>query len=136
MDVLSGCYRSFARKLIGWSMTLSPDSKLTGKALLIAYESRGKPKGVIFLSDSNNVLARFHRALTRNIGSCMKDGTNNVLSLLTHIAIDLMYTALALSIAYYRYLVRVVSPIFLTQEGHNACLITVLSKYLVVWPSI
>lgn len=37
MDVLSGCNRSFARKLIGWSMTLSPDFKLTGKALSIAY---------------------------------------------------------------------------------------------------
>ncbi|MCU8154519.1 hypothetical protein M2H08_18360, partial [Vibrio vulnificus] len=34
---LSGCNRSFARKLIGWSMTLSPDFKLTGKALSIAY---------------------------------------------------------------------------------------------------
>lgn len=28
----------FARKVIGWSMSLSPDSRLTGKALSMAYE--------------------------------------------------------------------------------------------------
>lgn len=34
----------FARKVIGWSMSLSPDTRLTGKALSMAHESRGKPK--------------------------------------------------------------------------------------------
>lgn len=38
----------FARKPIGWAMSVSPDSKLTGKALAMAFESRGKPKGVMF----------------------------------------------------------------------------------------
>ncbi len=33
----------FARKVIGWAMSNSPDSALTGKALTMAYESRGKP---------------------------------------------------------------------------------------------
>ena len=37
----------FARKVIGWAMSLSPDSNLTGKALSITYEGRGKPRGVI-----------------------------------------------------------------------------------------
>ena len=32
-------------------MLLSPDSKLTGGALSIAFEARGKPKGVLFHSD-------------------------------------------------------------------------------------
>lgn len=41
----------FARKTIGWAMSLSPDSRLTGKALSMAYESRGKPQGVMFHSD-------------------------------------------------------------------------------------
>lgn len=41
----------FARKVIGWAMSNSPDSTLTGKALTMAYESRGKPSGVMFHSD-------------------------------------------------------------------------------------
>ena len=36
----------FSRKPIGWSMSSSPDSTLTGKALSMAFESRGKPKGL------------------------------------------------------------------------------------------
>ncbi|AWG86273.1 hypothetical protein HN008_20240 [Vibrio parahaemolyticus] len=35
----------FAIKPIGWAMSVSPDSKLTGKALSMAFESRDKPKG-------------------------------------------------------------------------------------------
>lgn len=41
----------FARKVIGWAMSNSPDSTLTSKALTMAYESRGKPSGVMFHSD-------------------------------------------------------------------------------------
>ena len=41
----------FARKPIGWAMSLSPDSQLTGDALSMAFESRGKPKDVMFHSD-------------------------------------------------------------------------------------
>jgi len=41
----------FSRKPIGWAMSLSPDSELTSKALTMAYESRGKPQGVMFHSD-------------------------------------------------------------------------------------
>lgn len=41
----------FARKPIGWAISLSPDSKLTSNALKMAYESRGRPKGVMFHSD-------------------------------------------------------------------------------------
>ena len=40
----------FARKVIDWAMSVSPDTQLTGKALSITYESPGKPKGVIFHS--------------------------------------------------------------------------------------
>ena len=41
----------FSRKPIGWSLSLSPDSNLTSKALLHAYELRGQPKDVMFHSD-------------------------------------------------------------------------------------
>lgn len=41
----------FARKVVGWSCSRSPDSTLTSEALRMAYESRGKPKGVMFHSD-------------------------------------------------------------------------------------
>lgn len=41
----------YARKPVGWAMSLSPDSTLTGRALSRAFEARGKPKGVMFHSD-------------------------------------------------------------------------------------
>ncbi len=44
----------FARKVIGWAMSLSPDSRLTGKALSMAYEVRGKAEGVMFHSDQGS----------------------------------------------------------------------------------
>lgn len=41
----------YARKVIGWALSLSPDSALTIKALNMAYSLRGQPKGVMFHSD-------------------------------------------------------------------------------------
>lgn len=41
----------FARKPVGWALSSSPDSRLTGKALSMAFESRGRPKGLMFHSD-------------------------------------------------------------------------------------
>ncbi|PVV27131.1 MAG: hypothetical protein B6D79_04035 [gamma proteobacterium symbiont of Ctena orbiculata] len=38
----------FARQPVGWALSLSPDSSLTKKALTMAFESRGEPKGVMF----------------------------------------------------------------------------------------
>ena len=40
-----------ARQVVGWAMSNSPDSALTAKALRLAYESRGRPKGLMFHSD-------------------------------------------------------------------------------------
>jgi len=40
----------FARKPIGWALSSSPDSELTCKALCMAYESRGRPNGIMFHS--------------------------------------------------------------------------------------
>lgn len=44
----------YARKPIGWAMSLSPDSQLTSDALKMAYESRGRPKDVMFHSDQGS----------------------------------------------------------------------------------
>ncbi|MBU2280752.1 MAG: IS3 family transposase, partial [Gammaproteobacteria bacterium] len=44
----------FARKPVGWAMSLSPDSDLTCKALSHAFESRGKPQGLMFHSDQGS----------------------------------------------------------------------------------
>ncbi len=41
----------YARRIVGWACSTSPDSELTMHALRIAYESRGKPKGVMYHSD-------------------------------------------------------------------------------------
>ncbi|MDQ5075472.1 IS3 family transposase, partial [Klebsiella variicola subsp. variicola] len=44
----------FARKPVGWAMSFSPDSNLTGKALKMAWENRGKPAEVMFHSDQGS----------------------------------------------------------------------------------
>ena len=44
----------FSRKLIGWAMSFSPDSALTGKALTMAWEARGKPADVMYHSDQGS----------------------------------------------------------------------------------
>jgi len=41
----------FARKPVGWALSGSPNSALTCKALMMAYEKRGKPKNILFHSD-------------------------------------------------------------------------------------
>lgn len=41
----------YARRLVGFATSKHPDSELTKKALRMAYESRGKPKGLLFHSD-------------------------------------------------------------------------------------
>ncbi len=44
----------FARKPVGWAMSFSPDSRLTMKALEMAWETRGKPGGVMFHNDQGS----------------------------------------------------------------------------------
>lgn len=41
----------YARRLIGWALSLTADSALVKRALTMAYESRGRPAGVLFHSD-------------------------------------------------------------------------------------
>ncbi len=41
----------YARKIVGWACSDSPDTNLTCAALRMAYESRGRPEGVMFHSD-------------------------------------------------------------------------------------
>ena len=60
MDLIS-------RKPIGWALSDSPDSELTISALRMAYESRGKPAGVMFHSDQgcHYTSLKFRQALWR-----------------------------------------------------------------------
>ncbi|MBY6062924.1 IS3 family transposase [Pseudidiomarina sediminum] len=44
----------FARRAIGRSMSPRPDAELAARALDMAYEMRGKPKGVMFHSDQGS----------------------------------------------------------------------------------
>ena len=57
----------FARKPVGFAMSLSPDSDLTSKALTMAWLTRGKPRGVMFHSDqgSHYTSRKFRQALWR-----------------------------------------------------------------------
>lgn len=41
----------YARRIVGWAISTSPDSMLTCKALALAYEARGRPEKVMFHSD-------------------------------------------------------------------------------------
>lgn len=58
----------FARKPVGWAMSFSPDSRLTIKALEMAWEARGKPAGVMFHSDqgSHYTSRQFRQSLWRH----------------------------------------------------------------------
>ena len=57
----------FSRKVIGWAMSLSPDSQLTSKALTMAFESRGRHSGLMFHSDqgSHYTSRQFRQVLWR-----------------------------------------------------------------------
>lgn len=44
----------FARKPVGWAMSFSPDSRLTIKALKMAWERRGHPAGIMFHSNQGS----------------------------------------------------------------------------------
>jgi putative transposase len=57
----------FARKPVGWAMSYSPNSELTKEALTMAWETRGRPKGVMFHSDQgcHYTSKSFHQLLWR-----------------------------------------------------------------------
>jgi len=57
----------YKRRVVGWACSNSPDSELTVKALQMAYESRGKPSGVMFHSDQgcHYTSKRFRQQLWR-----------------------------------------------------------------------
>lgn len=44
----------YARRVVGWAISRHPDSELTRQALAVAYESRGRPKGLLFHSDQGS----------------------------------------------------------------------------------
>ncbi|WP_153015169.1 IS3 family transposase [Pseudomonas syringae] len=44
----------YARRVVGWALSEKPDANLVVKALDVAYEQRGKPKGLLFHSDQGS----------------------------------------------------------------------------------
>ena len=57
----------YARKPVGWAMSFHPDTELTGRALSMAYELRGRPENVVFHSDqgSHYTSLKYRRLLWR-----------------------------------------------------------------------
>ena len=51
LGVFSRCTWSILKKPIGWSISYSPNTKLTGSALKMAFEWPGQPKGIMFHFD-------------------------------------------------------------------------------------
>jgi len=41
----------YARKSVGWALSLSPNTELVRKALTMAYVSRAEPRNILFHSD-------------------------------------------------------------------------------------
>ena len=41
----------YARQVVGWAMSTSPDSELTARAMRLAYQARGQPDKLMFHSD-------------------------------------------------------------------------------------
>jgi putative transposase len=44
----------YARRIVGWAISEKPDSALVVKALDMAYQLRGRPKGLLFHSDQGS----------------------------------------------------------------------------------
>lgn len=44
----------YARRVVGWAFSNKPDTELVIKALEMAFESRGRPQGVLFHSDQGS----------------------------------------------------------------------------------
>ncbi len=44
----------YSRRVVGWAMSAKPDADLVVKAVDMAYESRGKPRHVLFHSDQGS----------------------------------------------------------------------------------
>lgn len=57
----------YKRRVVGWACSKHPDSALTMKALMMAYESRGRPADVMFHSDQgcHYTSLRFRQRLWR-----------------------------------------------------------------------
>ena len=70
----------FARRIVGWSFSMTPDAALTCEALRMAIELRGHPKNVLFHSDQgcqytshkfrNELLANGFRQSMSRKGEC------------------------------------------------------------------
>ena len=57
----------FARRVVGWAMAATAESRVACQALEMAYQTRGRPKGVMFHADQGSQYAsrEFRQALWR-----------------------------------------------------------------------
>ena len=58
----------FARRVVGFAISDSPDSVLTAKALQMAYQTRLKPSGVLFHSDQGTHYTS--KAFAKSVADC------------------------------------------------------------------
>ena len=77
----SWCYLAvvldlYARRIVGFAVSDSPDSILTAKALQMAYHSRLKPSGVLFHSDQGTHYTS--KTFSESVASC--DGMTQSMS--------------------------------------------------------
>ncbi|WP_090515970.1 IS3 family transposase [Pseudomonas marincola] len=50
----------YARRIVGWALSGSPDADLVTRALEMAYEQRGRPQGLLFHSDQGSQYGSRH----------------------------------------------------------------------------
>jgi putative transposase len=61
-----------ARRIVGWALSNKPDADLVIKALDMAYEQRGRPKGLLFHSDRARNIAAASFANSSGVTACAK----------------------------------------------------------------
>ncbi len=66
----------YARRIVGFAVSDSPDSVLTAKALQMAYQTRLKPSGVLFHSDQGTHYTS--KKFAESVASC--DGMTQSMS--------------------------------------------------------
>lgn len=64
----------YARRIVGWALSNKPDADLVIKALDMAYEQRGRPKGLLFHSDQSSHIAAASFANSSGVIASAKAG--------------------------------------------------------------
>ena len=107
----------FARKPVGWAMSFSPDSRLTMKALEMAWETVVCPV-VMFHSDSNNAdVSLYHHLVCRLTRLVITDAKWTFPHPDLHYQRSTFYSRSTSSVCRKRSMRGISSPMRVTQEG-------------------